>query len=60
MSRKDYVLLANALKSATPLMRDGDEAHRAWFNTVERVAQALQNDNPRFDRSRFISATRGE
>jgi hypothetical protein len=59
MSHKDYVLLANALMKATPLARDGEAAMRTWALTVQRIAGALSDDNPRFDRAKFIKASEG-
>jgi hypothetical protein len=50
MTRKDYQLIASALSTA-------------WYNTqagredvAYRMADALQADNPRFDRDRFLVA----
>lgn len=49
MSRKDYVIIAAALlksKSNTD----------AWQRTVCNVADALKEENPRFDSPRFFAA----
>ena len=48
MTCKDYILIANAL-------RDSGED---YFLAVINLADALAADNPRFDRDRFIEATR--
>jgi hypothetical protein len=58
MTRKDYKLLGEAIKPyAETLYRNG---HRDMEVTVEnvviRIAKALAGDNPRFDRSKFMSA----
>ena len=45
MSRKDYQLIAQALREASS---PDDTAHA--------IADALQADNPRFDRARFLIA----
>jgi len=52
MSRKDYQLIAQALRSSwedhgTPPSPD---------DTAHAIADALQADNPRFDRDRFLIA----
>lgn len=56
MSRKDYVLLAQALKCATPLPSDGEKAMTIWNGTVACVTRALEGENPRFDRGKFLKA----
>lgn len=55
MTRKDYVLIAGAVKEArdashTPYLREGIE------KAASHIATALQFDNPRFDRDRFLKA----
>ena len=63
MTRKDYELIAGALKDAEPTPyypdyspnEDLAEA-RGWEGAVQRVCQALSDDNPRFD-STFRMAT---
>jgi hypothetical protein len=56
MTRKDYQLIAAALK-------DAREANVVYTNgehvtdlCAVRVANALESDNPRFDRARFLAA----
>ena len=61
MTRKDYELIAKAIKAAKPsdsTMADYAEMTRklGWRNTVHSVAEALAGDNPRFDRERFLKA----
>ena len=63
MTRKDYELLAAALKESAPDWNDehwagyvsGWAEHRAmqWHSTVSSVTDALAGDNPRFDRRLF-------
>lgn len=56
MSRKDCVLLANALKFAKP-PQPGDQAGLVrWNVTVESVASTLAGDNYKFDRLKFLTA----
>lgn len=53
MTRKDYILIAAAIKAEQRHGREGDET----INNVARsIADALQSDNPRFDRARFLKA----
>lgn len=56
MTRKDYVLLAKAIANGI------DDANGinglTGYAIIERIADALASDNPRFDRERFITATR--
>ena len=55
MTRKDYVLIAAALKNAR-----GDCATGAEYEGVDtaarHVSDALAKDNPRFERGRFLTA----
>lgn len=69
MSRKDYVLLAEALRSTLPepapdgldsigtIRRHKYVQHR---ETTSAIIRALSRDNPRFDQSKFIDAVYGE
>jgi hypothetical protein len=66
MTRRDYVRIAAALRSARPIdePRNGGDlmaigARAAWLTAVEHVALALAQDNPRFDRARFYAAAGG-
>lgn len=61
MTRKDYVLLANALRNARPTMythaaRMDHETNVRWLATVCSVSDALTKDNARFDSDRFLTA----
>ena len=57
MMRKDYVRLADALRSAKPSLDVPTIAKReAWLAAVHVVADVLARDNPRFNRERFLSA----
>lgn len=60
MTRKDYVLIAAALHDS--LQFGGEDidmdtacAHQ-HANCTRAVADALAQDNPRFDRARFLAA----
>lgn len=55
MTRKDYVLLADALRYTLPdVCRE--ISLRQHANDCEAVANALAKENPRFDRARFLAA----
>lgn len=49
MTRKDYILIADAIKSSTL-----DERHRE--KVVYTLAYVLRNDNERFDYDKFVTA----
>lgn len=62
MTRKDYVLIAGALYQE---WKDGvDGLSVAACRHVEQIAaslaDALAQDNPRFDREHFLAVVRGE
>lgn len=61
MSKKDYELLAKALKDSKPQKYplEGDRLQVAlvqWNSTVEIIAFDLANNNIRFNRNKFLSA----
>lgn len=69
MTRKDYILLADVLatfsrdiaKDDDPALSDRGRAilsgERVALQTIaHRLAEQLRQDNPRFDRQRFIEA----
>ncbi len=61
MTRKDYVLIAKAIKESQPAMLPAGllllSARRAQHaRTATCVMEALASDNPRFDRSKFEEA----
>lgn len=53
MTRKDYVLIANALGRA---FKDGNASAKATLGVAMHIANALQADNPAFEGSRFMNA----
>ena len=68
MTRKDYAVIAEALASVKPKSTEAlvttvpDEWRGRlyqWHDTLAALRDALQADNPRFDRSRFIAAAKG-
>ena len=58
MTRKDYVLIASTLKTARDenMARFGGMARQGIEVAAEAMADALANENPRFDRERFLRA----
>jgi len=55
MTRKDYIALAAALKSAVDNTKT-DESKQVFATIYSHIVQALADDNPRFDESRFRRA----
>ena len=60
MTRKDYILIAEALREHRPIMHDGTDWYRGYWKTCEAVADTLASDNPRFSREHFLAVVRGE
>lgn len=62
MTRKDYVLIAAALREARIAVREKEpeESHRDLLDGIayaaDYLADALGQGNPRFDRERFLAA----
>lgn len=56
MTRKDYILIADALLSALN-ESDGREQRKGIDCAIVNLAWRLGKDNPRFDRERFLKAS---
>ncbi|MDE2101169.1 MAG: hypothetical protein KGL39_28230 [Patescibacteria group bacterium] len=60
MTRKDYVKLAAALHAERPIGVVKTDAERGIVDMFElvskRIADVLAEDNPRFNRERFLEA----
>ncbi len=54
MTRKDYVLLAEALQAAAYSLNPPERA--GVLLAAHEIALRLKQDNPRFDRDRFLRA----
>lgn len=58
MTRKDYIALASAMRASRPT--DAAESYVAcmiqWEVSCDMLADALTEDNARFDRKRFLMA----
>lgn len=61
MTRRHYVMLAAALAAACPVNRGTAEdigRRKQWEHDCITIANALTEDNRRFDHQRFIDACR--
>ena len=56
MTRKDYVLIAETLANLMNDFNNGGEDSVSLSLVAQELADALQGDNPRFDRARFLDA----
>ena len=58
MTRKDYVLIAEVIKTQIELSLkfDEDDSRYGAENIAYDLASKLSQDNPRFDRDRFLVA----
>ena len=54
MTRKDYVMIAEVINRNTASLTES--ALIDFARMAEDLATELQNDNPRFDRDRFLDA----
>jgi hypothetical protein len=52
MSRRDYILIADAIRSVLDQVNDRSVIEPI----VHAIATCMQRDNPRFDRRRFVAA----
>lgn len=58
MSRKDYIILARALKNSKPDLHPQLRGALIdiWVRTCKEISATLAADNPRFDHARFLQA----
>jgi hypothetical protein len=58
MTRKDYVLIADAIRTQIEISAkfEEEESRAAARNIAYDLAWKLSEDNPRFDRARFLTA----
>ena len=54
MTRKDYILLADALKAAAYALNPPERT--GALLAANEIAHSLAEDNPRVDRARFLKA----
>jgi hypothetical protein len=55
MTRKDFILIANALRECRPASAPTSPEWQQWAQCVRCMANALGADNARFERTRFIA-----
>lgn len=53
MTRKDYIVIADALLGARPRDREDLRSWRQWEQTADRIANALQWNYTNFDLDKF-------
>ena len=56
MTRKEYVILAQALKNTAAMWCESEDSINTWARTVAALVEALQQENPRFDAAKFYAA----
>ena len=58
MTRKDYVAIAGALRYVLDVHNQAgnNETQSAIHDCVAGIANVMAQDNPRFDRARFLKA----
>jgi hypothetical protein len=62
MTKTDYELIARTLKENEPPIDWGYEddtikvAHEYWQTCVEQFSRDLEQDNPRFSKTKFLQA----
>jgi len=59
MSRKDYILIANVLRTALEQVGN-DDARNGVTRVAVKMAEALKNDNPMFNSDHFMSVVTGK
>lgn len=55
MTRKDYKAIADTLLMSKPPTQDSAGMF-TWIHIVHALADTLADDNPRFNRARFLAA----
>ena len=55
MTKKDYIRIATAIKSGTPIPGAATAAS-VHYQVAHAMADTLEQENPHFDRSRFLAA----
>jgi hypothetical protein len=60
MTRKDYILIAEALTGTLDSYTDMERETGAILHAAEAIAVSLAADNPHFNRTHFLAVVRGE
>ena len=58
MTRKDYILITETLRAE--YSETNKDFQLGVICAAQRIANALANDNPRFNREHFLAVVRGE
>lgn len=56
MTRKDYEVIAMALRVSAPIGMPATVEFEVWAGVVETMADALAQENARFNRGRFLES----
>lgn len=56
MTKKDYILLAEAFRESKPPLYAADAVMSQWTLDVEYIVTCLGRDNPRFSPTKFWEA----
>lgn len=56
MTKKDYELIAQAFRAVTDVLDVSDDEYRGVREVAVAIALRLADNNPRFDRARFLAA----
>ena len=56
MTRKDYVMIAKTLKNERYQFAENEDGYALLNILAHQFANQLEQDNPRFDRARFLVA----
>jgi hypothetical protein len=54
MTKKDYIKIADSLRDSKPI--GGEMVLLQWEADVYKIMDCLQQDNPKFDKTRFLRA----
>lgn len=60
MTRKDYILLASALRDAVEANSFDADIQSGVINAANQITYALSQENPRFDATHFMAVVHGE
>lgn len=60
MTRKDYILIAEALRARVNISSIVGSERTTVLSTTLMIAEALANDNPHFNREHFMAVIQGQ
>lgn len=56
MTRKDYRAIADILKNERSTFEEGDDGYALLIILANQISHYMAQDNPRFNRSKFLTA----